>query len=496
MRNVVLLLTALTSSQALAADPAIELGAHAGVIVFDGLDQLNTSWYLTPRLGFWFNRNVGLEVDVGLSTGAADVEGHGFLAVAPQLQFVGSPLAGKDKAPVLPIITFGAGVMYKSLDDAGVRGTDYASTRLEGLASFGTGLLVPIVGPLHFRTDLRMIVTGAPGTDQYRYPFIDFTWTAGFGVNLSVAKDADKDKIPDKKDACPSEAEDVDLFEDADGCPESDNDKDGVPDLSDACPNEAEDVDTFEDADGCPDPDNDRDSIPDVDDVCPLEAGTVETSGCPDADGDLIADADDACPEVAGLPQFSGCPDTDGDGLADPDDECPTEAGPETSFGCPDDDSDRVPNYRDACPTKPVPANVDPTQSDGCPAKVYVTADALQILDRVYFDTGKDTIQKKSFPLLDEIAAILVKYPAILKVQVEGHTDDVGDDAKNLTLSQARAESVVKYLSGKGVEASRLVAMGFGETKPIADNKTSAGKAENRRVAFTILEQAKRVLER
>lgn len=494
MRNLVFLAAVWTSLPAFAADASVEIGVHGGVIVFDQLDQLNTSWYATPRLGYWFNRNIGLEVDVGLSSGAVDMEGHGFFAVAPQLQFVGQPIQ-KD-SPVYPIITFGGGILYKSVDGAGIRGEDYAHTRIEGLGSFGTGLLIPVVGPLHVRTDLRMLVTGGERDDRYRFPFVDFVWTAGLGVNLSVAKDADKDKIADKKDGCPNEAEDVDSYEDADGCPEDDNDKDGVKDVSDACPNDAEDLDGFEDADGCAELDNDKDGRPDSEDVCPLEAGPQATNGCPDGDADLIPDKDDRCPTAAGTAEFGGCPDTDADGLADPDEECPNEAGPASSFGCPDDDADRVPNYRDDCPTKPVPANVDPMRSNGCPAKVYVTADAIQIVDKVFFDTGKATIQKKSFPLLDEIAGTLTKYAEIKKVQVEGHTDDVGNDQTNLQLSQARAESVVAYLVGRGVAAERLTAKGFGETKPIADNKTSAGKAENRRVAFTILEQERRVLER
>jgi outer membrane protein OmpA-like peptidoglycan-associated protein len=84
---------------------------------------------------------------------------------------------------------------------------------------------------------------------------------------------------------------------------------------------------------------------------------------------------------------------------------------------------------------------------------------------------------------------VLKANPQIAKVRVEGHTDSVGSDETNLTLSQGRAESVMKYLTDKGVDASRLEAKGFGESKPLADNKTEEGRAKNRRVEFVIVSQ-------
>jgi outer membrane protein OmpA-like peptidoglycan-associated protein len=93
--------------------------------------------------------------------------------------------------------------------------------------------------------------------------------------------DRDKDGIADAVDRCPTEAEDKDGFEDADGCPDPDNDKDGIADAVDRCPTGAEDKDGFEDADGCPDPDNDKDGVTDAVDRCPTEAGPAENGGCP-----------------------------------------------------------------------------------------------------------------------------------------------------------------------------------------------------------------------
>jgi len=93
--------------------------------------------------------------------------------------------------------------------------------------------------------------------------------------------DRDGDGIPDIRDKCPDEPEDVDGFQDDDGCPDPDNDQDGIPDTADKCPNEPEDVDGFQDDDGCPDPDNDQDGVLDASDKCPNEPGPASNQGCP-----------------------------------------------------------------------------------------------------------------------------------------------------------------------------------------------------------------------
>jgi len=497
MRDLLLVAALLGGGAASAAelDPAIEVGANAGVFVFDGLDLPNTSYIVVPRFGVWFTPSLGLELDVGISTGQTRYTDHGYMALSPQLNVIGNPIPEDVKAPVRPIVTIGAGLMQKMVDGKGVRGEDFAHSRSEALISVGTGLLIPIVGPLQARTDVRMLTTVAREDELYISPFIDFSWTAGLQAVIGLAKDTDKDKIPDKRDGCVTDAEDYDGFEDEDGCPEADNDKDGIPDASDECPNEAEDEDGFQDKNGCPDPDNDEDGILDGDDTCPNKPGPAITFGCPDTDEDGIADKDDRCPRIAGLAEFRGCPDTDGDGLPDKDDECPEEAGPHESFGCPDRDGDLVPDGRDKCPDKPAAKGIDPKKSDGCPSRVYVTADAIVITETVYFDTGKATIKPVSFGLLDDVATVLNTYPQIKKVRVEGHTDSQGDDASNMKLSQDRAASVMAYLVGKGVAAERLTAQGFGETQPIADNATPAGRALNRRVSFVIVEQEKIVEE-
>ena len=107
----------------------------------------------------------------------------------------------------------------------------------------------------------------------------------------------------------------------------------------------------------------------------------------------------------------------------------------------------------------------------------------------IEFETGKAVIKPGSFPILDEVVT-LMKSRSALKMGVYGHTDSRGVASNNLKLSGERAASVVAYLVGHGIAASRLQSQGFGQTKPIADNATDAGRAKNRRVEFKMLSGA------
>ncbi|MDP2307961.1 MAG: OmpA family protein [Pseudomonadota bacterium] len=129
------------------------------------------------------------------------------------------------------------------------------------------------------------------------------------------------------------------------------------------------------------------------------------------------------------------------------------------------------------------------------PTKVRVTREKIEILDKVYFEFDGDKIDPRSGALLDEVANTLRNHPEVLLVEVGGHTDSKGNDKYNVDLSQRRVNSVRSYLVGKGVPEGRLVAKGYGETKPIANNKTAAGRAENRRVEFNILQNAEGAAE-
>jgi outer membrane protein OmpA-like peptidoglycan-associated protein len=260
-----------------------------------------------------------------------------------------------------------------------------------------------------------------------------------------------------------------------------DTDGDGIPDVKDACP----EVAGLKQFNGCPD--SDSDGIIDSEDDCPYTFGPMETKGCPDTDKDGTLDKDDKCPEVAGPAYNKGCPDpdTDGDGVLDSKDKCPDVAGPASNNGCPADrDGDGIADNVDACPDVPGIASLK-----GCPKVEVPTAEEQKQLNSyaktILFDTGKSTIKKESAKVLNDIVVILKKYPQA-KFSIDGHTDSVGSDSSNQRLSEGRALSVKTFLVENGIDEFRLSSQGFGESKPVASNATSAGKTQNRRVEINL----------
>lgn len=216
-----------------------------------------------------------------------------------------------------------------------------------------------------------------------------------------------------------------------------------------------------------------------------------------DSDGDGVANRQDQCPNT---PQGAkvdpqGCPlDSDGDGVFDGLDRCPdTPAGVKVNAdGCPlDGDGDGIPDHQDKCPTVPSPGT-----ADGCPppaavrpvepvapqvVEVEPAAPRTLTLEGVNFDNDSARLRPESITILDNAAATLKEWGEV-KVEVAGHTDSAGTDKYNLGLSQRRAEAVRDYLIRQGVAADRLTAKGYGESMPVADNKTAEGRFKNRRV--------------
>ncbi|WP_437798276.1 OmpA family protein [Sorangium sp. So ce693] len=324
--------------------------------------------------------------------------------------------------------------------------------------------------------DFELGVAAGPGfTSGIGTP--DFRAVAMLAYSPEVRRadpDRDKDGIVNEKDACPDVPGVGDPDPKKNGCPPSDRDEDGILDRVDACPDKPGVANDDPKKHGCPPPgDRDKDGITDDVDACPDEAGPANEDpkkhGCPpppDRDGDGVIDAEDACPDIPGIrtsdPATNGCPgDRDGDTVRDDQDACPDIKG------------------------KPDP---DPSKN-GCPVAVRMTETEIVILQQVQFDTGKATIKKVSDPLLDEVAGVLKEHPEIAKIEVQGHTDPRGGRAYNIKLSQARAESVMKALVQRGVEAERLASKGYGPDVPIADNDTDEGRQKNRRVQFKILEK-------
>ncbi len=224
-------------------------------------------------------------------------------------------------------------------------------------------------------------------------------------------------------------------------------------------------------------------------------------SNAPDRDGDGIPDDIDACPDEPedhlGNDPNDGCPqppDRDGDGIPDMYDKCPDEPedkdGIDDGDGCPetDADNDGIPDTEDACPKEPGAKNADP-KKNGCPSFIKVEGNVVRILQQVHFATGSTNILPDSFPMLQEIANLLKANPGIKRMSIEGHTDNRGGADMNKKLSQGRANSVMAWLVAHGVGGERLEAHGYGLEKPIDDNNTDQGRANNRRVEFKILEE-------
>jgi outer membrane protein OmpA-like peptidoglycan-associated protein len=275
--------------------------------------------------------------------------------------------------------------------------------------------------------------------------------------------DRDGDGIPDRRDRCPRRPEDFDGFEDGDGCPDIDNDRDGLVDGEDRCPGVAEDRDGFKDWDGCPDPDNDGDGVEDARDACRNDAedldGVQDEDGCPDLDNDRdgIPDMADKCPDqpenVNKYEDSDGCPepDRDADGIPDKWDRCPSEA--------------EIVNFyqdRDGCPDQ----KPEPVRSG--------------VLQGVSFGAADAELALGSHAALDSLAELLVLYPGT-EIEIQGHLDDRGG-AGARALTYERAKAVARHLFSRGVEPRRLKPVGYGDTRPIAPNRTARGRQANRRI--------------
>jgi outer membrane protein OmpA-like peptidoglycan-associated protein len=257
-----------------------------------------------------------------------------------------------------------------------------------------------------------------------------------------VDGDADGDGVPDSADRCPNEAEDKDMFDDTDGCPDPDNDADGFADDKDKCPLDAEDKDGFQDDDGCPEKDNDGDGINDAQDKCPDQP--EDRDGYQDVDG---------CPD----------PDNDSDGILDQQDACPNE--PETINGNADD--------------------------DGCPdrgdALVVVTPSGVELTEAVQFSGTK--VAKASTNVLNQVAATLRAHQEIVRLKIVVHVQPTGNDAADQDQSDRRAQAVRDWLVQWGIPQTRLSVMGLGGTKPLVPRASKNAALINDRVELIILER-------
>jgi OmpA-OmpF porin, OOP family len=350
---------------------------------------------------------------------------------------------------------------------AGIGGVYHTSDQWSAQVPLGAGLHIRLADGFFasLQAEYRM-------AESHRLNNMHFL--GGFSIAFGSAKapavrDTDGDGVPDHEDDCPLEAGLPEL----NGCP--DRDGDGIPDKDDACPDQPGPAALQ----GCPD--RDGDGIPDKDDACPDHPGPAALKGCPDQDGDGIPDKDDDCPTKAGPASLRGCPDRDGDGIPDKDDRCPDEAGPAHLKGCPDRDNDGVPDIDDRCPDQPGPAS-----NKGCPELKKEEKAIIQMaIQSVQFLSNSATLTGDSYPLLDQLVGVLLQNPAY-HCEIAGHTDATGTPEHNQDLSERRARACYDYLLSKGVPSGRLSHSGWGQTRPIADNRTPEGRRANRRVEFDL----------
>jgi outer membrane protein OmpA-like peptidoglycan-associated protein len=415
-------------------------------------------------LGMHFNRWIGIEAEfLGVPTRTYnpnnDIQYDAKLWV---FGYRGSfVLHLSDSWKLQPYLLAGYGGLTSLSSDQSVVSGDTWSFLHAG-AGFNVGF-TPWVG---LRLSGRILVPWTatpliPHGDRIGYTGPDFEVFGGLYFNFSEVeriqifskekiiervptnKDKDGDGIADNVDKCPNEPEDKDGFQDDDGCPDLDNDGDGIPDAIDKCPNQPEDKDGFEDEDGCPDPDNDKDGILDGLDKCPNEP--EDKDGFQDQDG---------CPD----------PDNDKDGIPDAIDKCPNE--PET-----------VNHYKD---------------EDGCPDEVPAEVKKFTgVIEGINFKTASAEILPGSWAVLDRALKVLQDYPDV-NLEISGHTDSKGKAAYNLGLSQRRADAVKLYFVSRGIASNRLVSIGYGKDRPIADNSTASGRATNRRTEFKLIDVGKK----
>jgi outer membrane protein OmpA-like peptidoglycan-associated protein len=430
---------------------ALELGLFAGAAFFSkehnlqnlaiveeppavGHQKLNTALDLGLRAGFYPLSFLGAEGELGVIPSKTDVSGDSATIWTYRL----SAVAQYPRYRLVPFVLVGAGGMNLRSDRTGL-GKD-SDPELH----FGVGAKFAINQYISARFDFRDNLMQEnrlnPKVDDGNLvQNFELLLGASFTLGRTPAErpaapvDSDNDGFVDPQDACPMQPGVA-----PNGCPApvapADTDKDGIPDPTDPCPTEAEDGAQPNPTDGCPNK---------------------------DADGDGVLLPDDKCPDVVGVAPDGCVHDKDADGIVDEADKCPEQ--PETKNG-----------FQDA---------------DGCPDELpKEVAKFSGVIKGIQFDFGKATIRAESNKLLDEAVKVLQQYPE-LRIQISGHTDNVGDAQKNLELSQARADSVKTYFTGKGVDASRIETRGAGMNEPVADNATDAGRQQNRRIEFKLLQK-------
>ena len=463
LRFALPLLAALLAASAAVAEP---IGSHfeftpfGGFTILDGKTRfpgsnlpLTDDLHVGARLGWQSRSWIGLEAAAGFSPTAEDVPGgRDFDWTHASGNLVLSPARGRWGGPFLFV---GGGYTQAKPSNGPQTST--------GTIEFGGGVKLWMTDNVGLRFEARDVsfkpLNNTAPSDHLHNMILGAGLTFALGA---TPRDTDGDGVPDKKDKCPDTPKGAKV--DATGCP-LDSDGDGVYDGLDLC--EGTPKGATVDARGCPS-DSDADGVFDGIDACAdtPKGATVDAKGCPsDSDGDGVLDGIDQCPDTpkGAMIDAKGCPnDSDGDGVAD---------------------------GLDQCPDTPAGLKVD---AQGCP--IEVTERETELLDtgmirlqNVNFETNKADILPESHSTLDVVGMLLTKWPQ-LTLEIGGHTDARGSAIRNQKLSEARAESVRSYLTGKftGLQPSNFTVKGYGKTKPIAPNTNELNWAKNRRVEFVV----------
>lgn len=443
------------------------------------LFNIDNNHYFGGRLGYVTNSGLGIEGYFGYLPGA-DIDLPGGGSEVDGLQYGGDLVWNFQPETALQIFVMAGAGSQKFEVNGPVGGV--ANQQEEGQESFfawnyGAGVKLFFTRNLALRGDWRNYI--APeGLKDTRHEFSGIgpseatapenpslkstEWTAGLSFFLGGPADEDGDGVSDTDDLCPGTPEGVAV--DGDGCP-FDDDGDGVYNHQDDCPDTPSGAAV--DANGCP-TDGDGDGVFDGLDQCEgtPSGATVDENGCPtDSDGDGVFDGIDQCegtPEGATVDE-SGCPmDSDGDGVLD---------------------------GIDRCPGTPEGREVD---AEGCGEFEAALAQGRLVLRDINFAFNSAELDEQSRTVLADVAVAIrnaiANNPGIT-IEVQGHTDAIGSEQYNQSLSERRAASVREYLvSVESSIAESLTTAGYGESQPVASNDTDEGRAQNRRVEFVVQE--------
>jgi outer membrane protein OmpA-like peptidoglycan-associated protein len=405
------------------------------------------------RLGYQWRDWLAFEADVGFTPTEQDSlhDPRGVDYFHGGIGLTYTPWPGHYGGPFVH-----AGYVRSRLDAEGAETVDQNNSTLAG------GLRYWLDDRFGLRLEARDIVWVKQEVNS------PLTHTLGFNLGVVMAigatpRDTDGDGVSDRKDKCPDTPSGARV--DPTGCP-IDSDGDRVFDGLDQC--EGTPQGATVDARGCPS-DSDGDRVFDGIDQCAdtPQGATVDARGCPsDADADSVLDGLDQCPDTpqGAVVDERGCPkDGDGDGVADGLDKCP-----DTASGL----------------------KVD---AEGCPIEIIereteMLDTGMIRLQDVNFETGKADLPPEALPQLDVVGQLLTKWPE-LKIEIGGHTDSRGSDRANRTLSAARVDSVLSYLTRRfpNLAPDQFTTKGYGETQPLVPNTSDLNMAKNRRVEFKVL---------